>query len=171
MISDSPTKLNVLWICSDQQRADTLGCYGNQFTDTPYLDRLSRSGTTFDSAFCQSPECTPSRASFLTGRYPRNTGESDAPEREDIYCEYYNNWSNWVDHPVYSVMLRTNDSKIVSHALEEPGELYDLHNDPGELNNLWDDPASVSMRMKLQKRLCDRMAMTIDPLPPRQTKF
>lgn len=64
---------NILWICTDQQRFDTLGCYGNRFVRTPNLDRLATEGVLFETAFCQSPVCTPSRASFLTGRYPRTT--------------------------------------------------------------------------------------------------
>ncbi|HEX8234861.1 MAG TPA: sulfatase-like hydrolase/transferase [Abditibacteriaceae bacterium] len=64
---------NILWICTDQQRFDTLGCYGNPLVHTPNLDRLAASGTLFERAFCQNPLCTPSRASFLTGRYPRTT--------------------------------------------------------------------------------------------------
>lgn len=64
---------NILWICTDQQRWDTLGCHGNPYVRTPNLDRFAREGTDFTSAYCQSPVCTPSRASFLTGRYPRTT--------------------------------------------------------------------------------------------------
>ena len=64
---------NILWICTDQQRFDTLGCYGNQFVHTPNLDSLASDGVLFQHAYCQSPVCTPSRASFLTGRYPRTT--------------------------------------------------------------------------------------------------
>jgi arylsulfatase len=67
------TPPNILWICTDQQRFDTLGCYGNPHVLTPNLDRLAASGVLFENAFCQSPVCTPSRASFLTGRYPRAT--------------------------------------------------------------------------------------------------
>ena len=64
---------NILWICSDQQRADTLGCYGNGRIHTPNIDRLAASGALFEQCYSQSPVCTPSRASFLTGRYPRTT--------------------------------------------------------------------------------------------------
>lgn len=64
---------NVLWICTDQQRYDTLGCYGNEFVDTASIDRLADRGVRFDQCFSQSPVCTPSRASMLTGRYPRTT--------------------------------------------------------------------------------------------------
>lgn len=64
---------NILWICSDQQRWDTLGCYGNRFVLTPNLDRLAGQAAVFEHAYSQSPVCTPSRAGFLTGRYPRTT--------------------------------------------------------------------------------------------------
>ncbi|MFS0726594.1 sulfatase [Paenibacillus sp. 1P07SE] len=64
---------NILWICTDQQRYDTLGCYGNDWVHTPNLDRLAAEGVLFEKAFCQSPVCTPSRSSFMTGRYPRTT--------------------------------------------------------------------------------------------------
>ena len=69
-----PAKPNILWICTDQQRFDTLGCMGNPFVRTPNLDALAESGVLFEHAYCQHPMCTPSRASFLTGRYPRATG-------------------------------------------------------------------------------------------------
>ncbi len=64
------TRPNILWICSDQQRWDTIGALGNPHVRTPHLDRLCASGTAFNLAFCQSPICTPSRSSFLTGLYP-----------------------------------------------------------------------------------------------------
>jgi len=70
MISNPP---NILWICTDQQRYDTLGVYGNPLIETPRLDALASEGVLFEHAFCQNPVCTPSRASFLTGRYPRTT--------------------------------------------------------------------------------------------------
>jgi arylsulfatase A-like enzyme len=58
---------NILWYCADQLRADAIGPSGNVHVRTPNLDRLSAIGTTFTSAYCQAPICTPSRASFLTG--------------------------------------------------------------------------------------------------------
>lgn len=65
---------NILWICTDQQRYDTIGALGNPHIQTPNLDRLVAEGVAFTHTFCQSPVCSPSRASFLTGRYPRNSG-------------------------------------------------------------------------------------------------
>ena len=61
---------NILWICTDQQRYDTIGALNNPHVHTPNIDRLVREGVAFTHAYCQSPICTPSRASFLTGMYP-----------------------------------------------------------------------------------------------------
>jgi choline-sulfatase len=69
-----PRRLNVLWICGDDHAAYVLGAYGNRQVHTPNLDRLAASGMRFDRAFCNSPICTASRDSFITGRYPRTVG-------------------------------------------------------------------------------------------------
>lgn len=61
---------NVLWICTDQQRFDTINWLGNREITTPNIDRLCQTGVAFANTYCQSPICTPSRASFLTGLYP-----------------------------------------------------------------------------------------------------
>ena len=75
---------NILWICTDQQRWDTLGTYGNVHVKTPHLDVLADAGAIFEYCYSQSPVCTPSRASFLTGRYPRTARNrqngADIPE-------------------------------------------------------------------------------------------
>ena len=68
-----PEKPNILWICTDQQRADTIHALGNPHIRTPHIDAMVANGTAFTRAYCQSPVCTPSRASFLTGRYARTT--------------------------------------------------------------------------------------------------
>lgn len=61
---------NILWICTDQQRWDTIGALNNSYVHTPNIDRLVREGVSFTRAYSQSPICTPSRSSFLTGKYP-----------------------------------------------------------------------------------------------------
>ena len=61
---------NILLIMTDQQRPDTLGCYGNPVAITPNLDRLGAEGVIFDNMYVQNPLCVPSRYSMLTGRYP-----------------------------------------------------------------------------------------------------
>jgi arylsulfatase A-like enzyme len=61
---------NILWICTDQQRWDSLGVTGNRFVHTPNLDRLANEGVLFERAYCNNPVCMPSRSSFLSGLYP-----------------------------------------------------------------------------------------------------
>ena len=68
--------LNYVWFCTDQQRFDTIEVLGNSKIRTPNINRLIAEGTTFTRAYAQSPICTPSRAAFLTGRYPRTTRSS-----------------------------------------------------------------------------------------------
>lgn len=66
----APRRPNILWYCTDQQRYDTIRALGNPHIRTSTLDRLAAGGVAFTHAFAQSPVCTPSRATFLTGRYP-----------------------------------------------------------------------------------------------------
>lgn len=60
---------NILLITSDQQHYDTLGITNPRII-TPALDRLSREGMRFDRAYCNSPVCSPSRSTLITGLYP-----------------------------------------------------------------------------------------------------
>lgn len=73
----APRPLNVLWICADDHAPYVIGAYGNQRVHTPHLDRLAAEGVRFDRAFCNSPVCTASRDSFITGRYPRTIGVTE----------------------------------------------------------------------------------------------
>ena len=70
--AEAPRKPNVLFLFSDDQRADTIGALGNPHVRTPNLDALARRGTTLTRAYCngsqQGAVCVPSRAMLLTGR-------------------------------------------------------------------------------------------------------
>ena len=65
---------NILFICTDQHRYDALGCYGNPHIQTPTIDGLARDGVLFERCYVQNPVCAPSRASLMTGQYPRTHG-------------------------------------------------------------------------------------------------
>ena len=65
---------NFVFIMTDQQRRDSLGCYGNCLIKTPSCDALAAQGIVFDRAFPANIICSPSRASVITGRYPRCHG-------------------------------------------------------------------------------------------------
>ena len=65
---------NILLLMSDQQRWDTLGCYGCDAIPTQALDGLAADGVVFDRCYVNVPMCTPSRACMLTGRLPAGHG-------------------------------------------------------------------------------------------------
>ena len=65
---------NVLLILTDDHAAYALGCYGSEIARTPHLDRLASEGALFSRAYCNSPMCTPSRQSLITGKMPHAAG-------------------------------------------------------------------------------------------------
>lgn len=65
---------NFVVFCTDQQRADSLGCYGNAHARTPNIDAVASRGTCFDDHLTPNQICSPSRGTMITGRYPRRHG-------------------------------------------------------------------------------------------------
>src|SRR5919106_3989109 len=86
-----PNRPNVLILCSDQQRFDAVGAYGNEHIQTPALDRLATDGVLFESCYVPNPVCAPSRASLMTGRWPRAHGlwanGVALPEHERLFTQ------------------------------------------------------------------------------------
>jgi arylsulfatase A-like enzyme len=68
---------NVLFILTDDQRADAMSLAGNQHLQTPNMDRLGREGVYFRNTFCTTSLCSPSRASILSGVYAHTHGVRD----------------------------------------------------------------------------------------------
>lgn len=62
---------NVIFLLTDDQRADAMGISGHPVLETPHLDRLARDGVHFTEAHVVAPVCMPSRTSFLNGQYER----------------------------------------------------------------------------------------------------
>ena len=60
---------NILMIMSDEHGPMFSGTYGHPLVETPNMDRLAEMGTTFENGYCNSPLCTPSRLSMMTGKY------------------------------------------------------------------------------------------------------
>jgi len=76
--------VNVVMLVTDNQSADSLGCYGNVEHETPRVDRLAREGAQFWRAFCTNGLCSPSRASILTGLMPSQHGVHLAMADDDV---------------------------------------------------------------------------------------
>ncbi len=71
---DSGARPNILFLITDQQRADHAGFAGNGVLRTPNLDGLAARGTVFDNAWVANPVCMPNRSSIMTGRLPTSHG-------------------------------------------------------------------------------------------------
>ncbi len=73
----APRRPNIIFILADDLGWAELGCYGNDFNETPNLDRLAKDGMRFTNAYASAPVCSPYRAAFLTGQYPARVGITD----------------------------------------------------------------------------------------------
>ena len=82
--SAAPPPPNLLFILMDDLRWDEIGCGGQPFARTPNIDRLAREGAQFRNAFVTTPLCSPSRASYLTGRYAHSHGILDNTDRSAL---------------------------------------------------------------------------------------
>ncbi|XP_062940174.1 steryl-sulfatase [Cynocephalus volans] len=72
--SRSASRPNIVVLMADDLGIGDVGCYGNKTLRTPNIDRLARGGAKLTQHLAASPLCTPSRAAFLTGRYPVRSG-------------------------------------------------------------------------------------------------
>jgi len=100
----SKRKPNLLFIWTDEQRADTLACNGGSQIAAPNLNRLADQSTVFRNAYCTQPVCTPSRATILSGLWPHTHGcvtnnTPLKPETKTIaemvdgyHCAYFGKW-------------------------------------------------------------------------------
>lgn len=71
------TRPNLITIVTDDQGRWAMGTYGNREIRTPNMDRIGREGIVFTNAFVVTPVCSPSRAVYLTGRWPTELGITD----------------------------------------------------------------------------------------------
>jgi len=68
---------NIIFVLADDLGWSELGCYGNDFHETPHLDRLAKQGMRFTNAYAAAPVCSPYRAALLTGQHPARIGILD----------------------------------------------------------------------------------------------
>ena len=95
----APRRPNLLVLHTDEHNFRTLGCYRALLApehafvwgpgvavETPNIDWIARNGAIADRFYASSPVCTPSRAAFVSGRFPQNTGApvNDVPMRDDV---------------------------------------------------------------------------------------
>jgi len=122
-------KPNILFIMVDDLGKDWIGCYGADNIETPHIDRLAETGLKFNKAWSM-PQCTPTRATLLTGQYPWRTGwvnHWDVPRWGVGYFDWerYTTFATVVKQAGYTTAIagkwQINDFRIEPRALEKHG--------------------------------------------------
>ena len=121
------SKPNLLFIFSDQQRFDTMACYGNEIIQTPHLDALAQKSFVFENAYVSQPVCVAARTTIMTGLYPHTLGMGDVKAQlppaartiaemvsEEYCCGYNGKWD-------------LGDEVIPQHGFEEWVSTEDLY--------------------------------------------
>ncbi|MCF8262433.1 MAG: sulfatase-like hydrolase/transferase [Melioribacteraceae bacterium] len=87
-IESPKTKPNLLFILTDQQRADTLAVYGNHKIRVPNLNKLANESVVFRKAYVSQPVCTPARSTIMTGLWPHTNSctANNIPLKSDTKC-------------------------------------------------------------------------------------
>lgn len=89
----------ILFVTSDEQRYDALGCYGGRIARTPNLDKLAASGIRYDRAYAQNVTCMPARSSIITGQHVATHGVYrngySLPEDDPCIARYLREQGNY----------------------------------------------------------------------------
>ena len=118
--AEKKRKPNLLFIWTDEQRADTMAVYGNKKIRVPNFNRLAAESIVFRNAYVTQPVCTPNRAAVMTGLWPHNTGlvTNNIPLSKDTRC-----LNEIIDDPEYRTAYmgkwHLGDEIFAQHGFEE----------------------------------------------------
>ncbi|MHC4752609.1 MAG: sulfatase-like hydrolase/transferase [Planctomycetota bacterium] len=113
-------KPNLLFIWTDEQRADTMAAYGNTKIHAPNLNKLAAESVVFEKAYVTQPVCTPNRSAVMTGLWPHTSGctKNNIPLPADVQC-----LSEIVNNPDYRTAYmgkwHLGDEIFAQHGFQE----------------------------------------------------
>lgn len=114
---------NLFFIFTDQQRLDTLACYGNHKIHMPNLNRLAEQSVVFEEPHCTQPVCTPSRGSLMTGLWPHAHGatNNNIPLRSDVPCltEQFSDEARAAYYTAYMGKRHLDDEIFAQHGYSQ----------------------------------------------------
>jgi arylsulfatase A-like enzyme len=120
---------NIVFITTDQQNCNTLGCYGGSNALSPNIDRLAAEGVLLDHAYVTCPLCVPSRGSTMSGRYPHVNGIMVNDDGRDVeYPDAIKGLSDVLHDSGYDCAYfgkwHLGRDEQVQHGFEEGWETY-----------------------------------------------
>jgi N-sulfoglucosamine sulfohydrolase len=92
--SQAADRPNILWITSEDNSLDYIGCYGDPFGQTPTIDKLAQEGVRYQNAYSNAAVCGPARTTLILGMYPPSVGgehmrsQAPLPPHIQIYPQY-----------------------------------------------------------------------------------
>lgn len=123
-------KPNLLFIWTDEQRADTMAAYGNHRFHVPNLNKLAAQSVVFDRCYDTQPVCTPARSSVMTGQWPHANGcsHNNIPLKRETHT-----LPELVADPAYRTAYmgkwHLGDELYAQHGFEQWVSMEDIYND------------------------------------------
>lgn len=122
---------NILWLTSEDNNIDWVGCYGNPHAETPNIDQLAREGFQYMHCYANAPVCAPMRSTWITGMLSISTGTFPMRSRYEIPHDRIKYYPDHLKDTGYYV---GNDSKTD-------------YNIGGRLDgDCWDNPKKVNWK-------------------------
>jgi arylsulfatase A-like enzyme len=165
-------KPNLVLFLPDQQRADTIACYGGVKVHAPNLNKLASESVIFERAYVTHPVCTPSRSSLMTGTWPhtngctRNSVPLDRRFRvfpelmgdKDYRTAYIGKWHLGEEGPIgrgFEQWVSTDDHGDYTNFLVSNGIAPDKQNGRFSELAISSLPIALSRPKFLEKRACE----------------
>jgi arylsulfatase A-like enzyme len=165
-------KPNLVLFLPDQQRADTIACYGGTKVHAPNLNKLASESVVFERAYVTHPVCTPSRSSLMTGTWPHINGctRNSVPldrrfrvfpelmEDKDYRTAYIGKWHLGEDGPIgrgFERWVSTDDHGDYTKFLISKGITPDKPNGQFSERTISDLPIELSRPKFLERHACE----------------
>ncbi|MGB9474122.1 MAG: sulfatase-like hydrolase/transferase [Candidatus Udaeobacter sp.] len=165
-------KPNLILFLPDQQRADTIACYGGVKVHAPNLNKLASESVVFERAYVTHPVCTPSRSSLMSGTWPHTNGctRNSVPldrrfrvfpelmEDRDYRAAYVGKWHLGEEGPVgrgFDEWISTDDNGDYTHFLISNGITPDKQNGRFSEVAISNLPIELSRPKFLERHACE----------------
>lgn len=105
LLVNAQDKPNILWLTSEDNSVNWIGCYGNKYAETPNIDRLAKEGFRYTHCYANGPVCAPQRSTWITGVHAISMGTHHMRSRNDIPHELIS---------YYPDLLKNNDYYVAN---------------------------------------------------------